>query len=544
MRRWVMAVAVAAAAALAAVTPGAPAPSSAPTAAHNAAHDAAPSPPAVPSPDATGSSRDVRLAAAEGHTATGPSPEAPPPVKSIEAARGPDVLDPAITSVTPLAAPMGDTSNLVRDDNSAQVLAVFNAINAWRAQNGLGPVRYHLSVQDLAQEWSDSIASREVIEHRASFWTDPRALNPDNGAGEVIAVRWDRDAAQLVEWWKTSPSHNAILLDPRMTVVGIGITFTNGNPVTTPNRYTMWGVVDFFGYRTLPAGTTAAPGGSQPTPAPAPVNPPAGAPVTPPGAELCAAPSRFQPTTQDTSAASLHSAADVVAIDPSGSLLAYPAVGGKLGAPTTVATGFGNAQSAVSVDWDRDGILDLLVQWRDGRLALYPGLPSGGFAAPVTLGQSGWDTMSIATGLWCATNRLPQILALDPAGNLYLYPNRGTGDLFTRAQVATGVPAGPSAVLDASGDGLEDLVVQRPDGALVLYRSLGQQQLVSEARPVVASGWGTVGPLRVLRGLDGPGTLGIAALRSDGSLAYWPVSGGQFGAPRVLATGWGGMRLG
>lgn len=543
MRRFVLAVAVLATAAAAAFTPAAAPPSSALSA--TAAHDAAPSPTASPSPDAAGARGvDVRLAKAES-----PAQAAPAPVASIGPARGPDTVDPAVTSVSPLAAPLGDTSNLVRDDNSAQVLAVFNAINAWRQQNGLNPVRYHLSVQGLAQEWSDSIASREVIEHRANFWTDPRALNPDNGAGEVIAVRWDRDAAQLVEWWKSSPAHNAILLDPRMGVVGIGITFTNGTYATTPNRYAMWGVVDFFGYTTLPAGTTAAPGGGTapvPTaPAPAPVNPPAGNPVTPAGAELCAAPGRFQPTTQDSSRASLRSPADVVAVNTSGAALAYPASAGKLGTtPTTLGTGFAGATSVQSVDWDRDGILDLLVQWGDGRVALYPGLAAGQFGSPVTLGQSGWGTMALTVGLWCAGNRLPQILALDPSGNLYLYANRGTGDLRDRALLATGVPAGRVAVLDASGDGLEDLVVQRSDGALVLYRSLGQQQLVSEPRPVVATAAGTTGPLRVLRGLDGAGSLGIAALRTDGSLAYWPASGGAFGAPRVLATGWSGLRLG
>jgi hypothetical protein len=267
--------------------------------------------------------------------------------------------------------------------------------------------------------------------------------------------------------------------------------------------------------------------------------------VTPGGAELCAAPGRFQPSTQDTSRASLHSAADVVALNSGGSIVAYPATAGKLGtAPTTLGTGFGGATSVQSVDWDRDGILDLLVQWGDGRLVLYPGLAGGSYGAPATLGQSGWNTMTLATGLWCAANRLPQLLALDPSGNLYLYPNRGTGDIHERALLATGVPAGRLAILDASGDGLEDLVVQRSDGALVLYRSLGQEQLVNEARPVVATAAGTTGPIRVLRDLDGAGSVGIAALRTDGSLAYWPVANGQFGAPRVLATGWSGLRLG
>lgn len=554
MRRFLTAVTVLAAAALAAAAPAAAPPSSASPAAvaaqHAPAHDAAGSPPGSANPGS--GLRDVQLAAAE--QAPSPSPGEPPAVRSIDAARGPDSLQAGVTSVSPLSAPMGDTSNIIRDDNSTQVRAVFDAINAYRAQKGLNPVRYHLSVQDLAQEWSDSIASREVIEHRPYFWTDPRALSPNNGAGEVIAVRWDRDAAQLVEWWKSSPSHNAILTDPRLNVMGVGITFTNGDWRTTPNRYTMWGVVDMFGYTTLPAGTQSAPGGStspspsptptSPSPAPPPVNPPGGAPAVQAGAETCAPAARFQPTVQDMSRASLRSAADVVAIDAGGNLVAYPASGGGLGAPVTLGTGFGNAASATPVDWNRDGILDVLVRWRDGRFVLYPGLAAGQFGAPVTLGQSGWDSMTTALGAWCATNRLPQILALDPYGNLYLYPNRGTGDLVQRAALASAVPVGAMAILDVSGDGAEDLVVRRSDGALVLYRSLGQQALVNEARPVVGTGLATTGGLQVLRGLDGGGSLGLAGVRSDGSLAYWPVANGAVGAPRVLASGLSGLRVG
>lgn len=557
MRRFLLTVAVAATAALAAAAPAAPPPSSA----VGAAHDAAPSPSAAPAPPAgtaTGPTLDVRLAAPDAQPAAArpaPAPTRPtqplpaPPVKSVDAARGPDTLDQAATSVTPLAAPMGNTDNLVRDDNSAQVLAVFNAINAYRAQNGLNPVRYHTSVQDLAQEWSDSIASREVIEHRANFWTDPRALNPDNGAGEVIAVRWDRDAAQLVEWWKSSPSHNAILLDARMSVVGIGITFTNGNYQTTPNRYTMWGVVDFFGYKTLPSGTTAAPGGASTSPSPSPAPAPAPAPsaggvaVAQPDTALCTPPGKFMPTTQDMSAASITSTADIVATDSSGTLWSYPARGGGFGAAKNIGSGYTDALTVNTVDWDRDGYVDLLTQWKDGRLTLARGLAAGGFSAPVTLGQSGWEGMTLSIGLWCAANRLPQILAADGAGNLWLYPNQGLGDLVQRGRLATAMPAGQESMVDFSGDGFEDLVARRSDGALLLHRSLGQQGLVDEARAVIGTGWGSMGPIRVLRGLDGLNTVGVASTRPDGTLLYWPVANGAFGAARVIGGGWGGYVL-
>ena len=127
------------------------------------------------------------------------------------------------------------TEALVPDNNAAAILTVFNKINEYRVANGLAPVKYHPTVAGLAQDWSDNIASREVIEHRANFWTDPRAMNPSS-AGEVIAIRTDRDAAQLVEWWKGSPGHNAMLLDPRFNVMGAGISYTN----STVHRSGAW----------------------------------------------------------------------------------------------------------------------------------------------------------------------------------------------------------------------------------------------------------------------------------------------------------------
>jgi uncharacterized protein YkwD len=554
MPRFLTAVTVLAAAALAAAAPAASPPSSVATAPAiaaqpAAAHDAASSPPGAADPG--GGTRAVQLAAAEEAPQAAPqTAPTPPPVKSVDAARGPTAMDAGVTAVSPLSAPMGDTSNLVRDDNSAQVRAVFDAINAYRAQKGLNPVKYHLSVQDLAQEWSDSIASREVIEHRASFWTDPRAMNPNNGAGEVIAVRWDRDASQLVEWWKTSPSHNAILTDPRLNVIGIGITFTNGTYPATPNRYAMWGVVDFFGYTSFPSGTLDAPNGAS-TPAPAPSPSPSPTPTLSPGGvavaqadkALCTPPARFMPTAQDMSKAALTSTADLVAVTSDGTLRAYPARSGGYGAPTDLGTGYANAITVNVTDWDRDGLLDLLVQWKDGRLTLLRGLAGGGFAAPVTLGSSGWETMTISLGEWCADNRLPQILAADGAGNLWLYPNRGLGDLVDRGRLATSMPAGQGNVVDFSGDGFEDLVVRRSDGALLLHRSLGQQGLVDEARATIGTGWSSMGPIRVLRGLDGLNTVGVASVRPDGALVYWPVAGGAFGASRVIGGGWAGIRL-
>ena len=142
---------------------------------------------------------------------------------------------------------------LVRQDNSKEIIAVFDAINAYRKANGVPAVRYNAKVSRMSQEWVAAMASRQAIEHNPGFLNDSRAVGW-NAAGEVIAVRWDRKAAALVDWWKSSPSHKAVLLDKRMTVVGLGISFTNAT-----NNYSMAGLANFFGFTKAPAETYATP---------------------------------------------------------------------------------------------------------------------------------------------------------------------------------------------------------------------------------------------------------------------------------------------
>ncbi|GAA4053705.1 hypothetical protein GCM10023063_47740 [Arthrobacter methylotrophus] len=420
---------------------------------------------------------------------------------------------------------------LVNDDNSAQVLAVFNAINAYRTSLGLNPVKYNPTVSTLSQDWSNNIASREVIEHRSNFWTDPRALNPNNGAGEVIAVRWDRNAAQLVEWWKGSPAHDALLRDPRFNVIGIGITFTDGNYLTTPNSYTMWGVVNLFGYTTLPAGTVNSPGaGTAPPQLPAP--------------SVCDPIAKQQPPTLNLNAAAIRSAGDLVAVDPSGNLRDYPALGnGTFGPARTVGSGFTGAKEVMTTDWDRDGVIDVLVQMLDGRLLLYPGVVSGGFKAPVVLGSSGWQSMTMAVGTWCGNNRLPQILATDSTGALYLYRNLGLTALAGRTQVGSGVSAIRLSMVDYDADGFQDLLAVEANGNLRLYRGSGLTTPKSEARLVVGTGWTDYSGLRSLQGVTGLNSTGVAGLLSNGAVEYWDLSSGRLTTPSTPVTGLGGLKL-
>lgn len=433
---------------------------------------------------------------------------------------------PAPATESPTARSLG-TEALVQDSNSAAILTVFTKINEYRAANDLAPVKYHPTVASLAQEWSNSIASRDVIEHRASFWTDPRALSPNNGAGEVIAIRTDRNAAMLVEWWKSSPGHNAMLLDPRFNVMGAGISYTD-------NLYSIWGVVNFFGYTTLPAGTVTSPGGSSAGggafPAPAP--------------SVCDPAVKHMPPTLNLASAAINSAADLVTINAAGQLINRPSTGNRtFGAAKVIGSGFGTAEEVFTPDWDRDGAYDLLTQWNDGRLTLHRGIATGGFQSAVTLGQSGWNTVTLAVGGWCANNRLPQIVALDTAGNLYLYPNVGLADMSSRTTMATGVTARKLSMVDYDADGFQDLLAIKSDGGVQLYRGAGTPAPRVEARPTVATGWTDVTGIRPLRDVTALNSTGVALRRANDVVQYWNLSTGTLASPSNITGSWAGQRL-
>lgn len=496
-----------------------PAAASAPAAATQPPEDPARRPDPEPaSPPATGAPT----------AETKPSPNWVPALSATDRQLADSMVGTAATAPEP-EEPLPSTQALVKDSNAADILKLFNLINEYRVSKGLAPLKYHATVAGMAQEWSDSIASREVIEHRANFWLDPRALSPDKGAGEVISINTVRDPALLVEWWKGSPGHNALLLDPRFNVMGAGITYTD-------RTYKIWGVVNFFGYSTLPAGTTTAPGGS--------TTDPGGAfPAPPPS--LCDPTAEHMPPTLDLSAASINSAADIVTVNASGQLINRPSTGeGTYGPAKVIGSGFTGAKDVFTTDWDRDGAYDLLTQWNStGNMTLHRGLAGGGFQSPLTLGSGGWNTLKLAVGGWCANNRMPQILALDSSGNLFLYPNRGVADLSSRVLVTSGVTAARITMVDYNADGFQDVLAVRTDGAVVLYRGVGTTVLPAEIRPTVATGWQDVTSVRPLRDVTALNSTGLALRRGTDALQYWDLNSGKFASPSYIAGSWAGQRL-
>jgi hypothetical protein len=150
------------------------------------------------------------------------------------------------------------------------------------------------------------------------------------------------------------------------------------------------------------------------------------------------------------------------------------------------------------VDFDGDGIGDILSGCYAGELYFFKGKGNGEFAAPVKLQREGKNINLGASSTvfavdWRGTGRL-DLLVGTMRGDLYWIANDGTN-----AKPAYGAPRkleaggqpiqGPHhgdaqpVAADWDGDGLLDLIVAWGDGSVVWYRNIG-----SRTEPKLAKG--------------------------------------------------------
>ncbi|OLT05076.1 hypothetical protein BJF77_16780 [Kocuria sp. CNJ-770] len=124
---------------------------------------------------------------------------------------------------------------------------MLDLINAHRKSKNLKPVRYSATLSGIAQGESDRLVRQEVIDHTTNFLYDQRAGSWD-AAGEIHAISWRHSVTDLVDWWKGSSAHNKVLTDPRMEVIGIGLTYVDGSLTGNKQGWKLVGTVASYGY--------------------------------------------------------------------------------------------------------------------------------------------------------------------------------------------------------------------------------------------------------------------------------------------------------
>jgi len=242
-------------------------------------------------------------------------------------------------------------------------------------------------------------------------------------------------------------------------------------------------------------------------------------------------------STPPVSRPSIHSGADVVAAASDGVLWNYPANGrGGFQPREKIGTGWSALARGFVTDWNSDGVFDLIAQWRDGRLSYYAGSSGGGFAAARAIGI-GWGSYHVTVGRWRKTDRYPGILAYDGAGTLWYYGNRSGLSLSPRIKTGVGWGGLYNTMVDFDQDGAQDILANRTDGSMVLYRSTGAGGFVPESRRRVGNGWNIITSITSMAGFTA-GSSGLMSRLSDGRLAHYPFSRGTWGARAIVGSGW------
>lgn len=113
----------------------------------------------------------------------------------------------------------------------AEEQAFLQIINAYRAQNSLGPLTACVSLNRAAQGHSEDMRDNDYFSHTGQNNSSPwdRACDAcfDQGCGPTTAMAeniaaGNSGAQGTFDQWKNSPGHNANMLNGSFTMIGIG----------------------------------------------------------------------------------------------------------------------------------------------------------------------------------------------------------------------------------------------------------------------------------------------------------------------------------
>jgi uncharacterized protein YkwD len=116
----------------------------------------------------------------------------------------------------------------------ARLTEVINAVNAYRARNGLPAYTVNARLAEAAQRHAVDIACHKLYVHTGTDNSTPRTRVTDTGyAARSVSENVNGnypplDGQGAVNWWindKTDPTHNRNLLSNTFTEIGVGYAF-------------------------------------------------------------------------------------------------------------------------------------------------------------------------------------------------------------------------------------------------------------------------------------------------------------------------------
>ncbi|MFJ9589240.1 trypsin-like serine protease [Streptomyces acidicola] len=219
--------------------------------------------------------------------------------------------------------------------------------------------------------------------------------------------------------------------------------------------------------------------------------------------------------------------ADLLARTPSGNLFQQDSKGTSLATRAYQGNGWETASWVMQADLDRDAYQDLIVREKsDGKL----------YRSYLNHSTWEWDWMQISS-VWggyksyaipgdLTGDALPDLVALDADGSVYLYPGKGNGQFNSKIKVVSGAWKGMKLMGrgDLTGDGKADLLVRYPDGTLYLYPGTGKASAPWSSRVKARTGWNFTS--YITNGdVNGDGIADVMARDSGGTLWLYRGTG-------------------
>jgi uncharacterized protein YkwD len=163
--------------------------------------------------------------------------------------------------------------SVTHDATDGEELAFLGLINQYRQQNGLGALTVSTNLNREAAWMAQDLADNNYFSHTDSLGRSPFARAIDcgypSGAGENLAAGTAWNTAQAaMDAWKSSPGHNANMLNGMYQQIGIARYYKAGS------QYTWYWATDFGAVND---GTGGGGGGA---PTNTPTNTPTSAPPT------------------------------------------------------------------------------------------------------------------------------------------------------------------------------------------------------------------------------------------------------------------------
>lgn len=202
---------------------------------------------------------------------------------------------------------------------------------------------------------------------------------------------------------------------------------------------------------------------------------------------------------------------------------------------------------AATGDWDSDGKPDVLSRDGAGELYLLPGTGNGNIDSRTRIGH-GFTGYTFAPGMadYDKDGHQDFIVREDATGILWLYTgNSQRGPHGSRFQIGSGWGGyALTGLSDWDKDGNIDIIARDSAGVMWLYPGEGTRAPSSQARVTLGSGWSTSGVTYFgSKDWDRDGNPDLVIYDGAGTLWGYPGSGsrGLYGTRFQLGSGWTGI---